>query len=132
MSNLTFIIFLIFIPILVIILLLLNLLLSVHKPSTEKVEVYECGFHPVGEQTRSAFNVQFFLLGLLFMIFDVELILFAPIVISIKNVDYYGLTIAIIFFILLTFGFIYEIGKGAININNVLPLHNNKLNIKSY
>lgn len=129
MNNITFFIFIIFIPFLVIILLMLNLLLAVHKPYSEKVEVYECGFHAVGEQTRSVFNIQFFLLALLFMVFDVELILYAPIVVTITNVGLYGLIIAIAFFILLTIGFIFEIGKGALNFNNVMSLQSKNTEI---
>ena len=115
----TILIFIIFIIILIIILLALNLLFSVHQPYSEKVEVYECGFHAVGEQTRSAFNIQFFLIALLFMVFDIELILFVPIVTSMIQVESYGFIIAVLFFVLLTLGFVYEIGKGALNIKNI-------------
>jgi NADH:ubiquinone oxidoreductase subunit 3 (subunit A) len=121
----TMFVFLIFIPILVGVLLILNLLLAPHMAYSEKVEIYECGFHPVGEQTRSAFNIQFFLIGLLFMVFDAELILFTPVVLSVNNVEMFGLTIAIIFFALLTLGFVYEIGKGALNMKNIASLSKN-------
>jgi NADH-ubiquinone oxidoreductase chain 3 len=121
MMMIQFLIFVIFVIVLILILLLLNLLLSKHQPYSEKVEVYECGFHAVGEQTRSAFNIQFFLIALLFMIFDVELILFIPIVTSMNQVESYGFIIAMLFLILLTLGFIFEIGKGALNIKNILP-----------
>ena len=53
------------------------------------------------------------------MVFDVELILFVPIVTSMIQVESYGFIIAVLFFVLLTLGFIYEIGKGALNLKNV-------------
>lgn len=119
----TFIVFLIFIVILVGILLILNLLLAVHLPYGEKVDAYECGFLTVGEQTRNPFDIGFYLVGVLFMVFDVELILFTPIVLSLKNVELFGFIIAILFFLILTFGFIYEIGKGALNMTKVLSIN---------
>ena len=117
-SMIQFFIFIIFIIILILILLVLNLLLSKHVPYSEKVEVCECGFHAVGEQTRSAFNIQFFLIALLFMVFDIELILFVPIIITMNLVESYGFISAVLFFVLLTFGFIYEIARGALNLKN--------------
>ena len=127
----TFIIFLIFIPILVVILLLLNLLLAEHKPYAEKVAVYECGFEAIGEQTRSAFNIQFFLITVLFMVFDVEIILYAPIVMSVKEVSSFGFIMATLFFIILTIGFAYEIGKGALDSKKVMPFNKNISNINN-
>ncbi len=118
-----FLVFLFFIPILVLVLLFLNLLLAPHKPYTEKVDVYECGFHPVGEQTRSNFNIQFFLLAMLFMVFDIELILFAPLGLALKDIDIFGFMVALIFFGFLTLGFVYECFIGALNFKNVLSLN---------
>lgn len=115
----TFFIFLIFIPVLVIILLILNLFLSEHKPYSEKVATYECGFEPVGEQTRSAFNIKFFLIALLFMVFDVEIILYAPAVLCLPKISLYGFIITTIFFSILTIGFIYEISKNALDTKNL-------------
>ena len=56
----------IFVPILVLILLALNLLLGSHNPDSEKNQPYECGFSPVYGQTRSTFQIHFFLVALLF------------------------------------------------------------------
>ena len=58
-----------FIPILVVILLALNLILPVHKPDTEKLSLYECGFTLIYGQTRSQFSFHFFLLAILFLFF---------------------------------------------------------------
>ena len=65
----------IFIPILVVILLALNLLLAVHRPDTEKLSPYECGFTPIYGQTRSQFSVHFYIVAILFLVFDLEILL---------------------------------------------------------
>jgi NADH-ubiquinone oxidoreductase chain 3 len=117
MNNL-FIIF-IFIPILSAILLGLNLFLAVHRPDEAKVSQYECGFLPLPGQTRATFQIHFMIVALLFLIFDLEIILLFPLALSLYNVSTYGFTIAIIFFIVLTIGFILEIGSGAISLVNM-------------
>lgn len=108
------IIFLIFIPILVIILLIVNLLLAVHNPDSEKVTPYECGFIPFYGQTRSQFSIQFYLVGLLFIVFDIEILFLYPYAAAISSIGLFGFWIIIIFFVILTIGFIFEIGSGAL------------------
>jgi len=73
MNTLT--IFLLFIPVLVAILIALNFFLSVYKPDAEKVSPYECGFSPLGD-ARQSFSVQFYLVALLFLIFDLEVLFY--------------------------------------------------------
>jgi len=104
----------IFVPVLVAILLVLNVLLAVHKPDTEKVTPYECGFSPVYGQTRAPFSIQYYLVGILFLIFDLEILLFYPLAVTLYNVSTYGFAIGVIFFTVLTLGFVYEFGKGAL------------------
>lgn len=86
----TITLFLIFIPILVIILLFVNLLLAVHRPDSEKVTPYECGFSPVYGQTRNPFSIQFYLVGILFLVFDIEVLFVYPFASSMYNVQSYG------------------------------------------
>ncbi len=105
----------IFVPILVVILLMLNVLLAVHRPDSEKVTAYECGFSPIYGQTRSPFSIQYYLVGILFLIFDLEILLFYPVAVTLYNISLYGFWIAIIFFTVLTFGFMYEISMGVLN-----------------
>lgn len=112
MSSLT--ILFIFVPILVAILLMLNVLLAASRPDSEKVTPYECGFSPVYGQTRAPFSIQYYLVGILFLIFDLEILLLYPIAVTLYNVSTYGFWIAIIFFTVLTLGFVYELGKGAL------------------
>ena len=117
MNNLFIII--IFIPILSGLLLGLNLFFAVHRPDEAKVSQYECGFLPLPGQTRATFQIHFMIVALLFLIFDLEIILLFPLALSLYNVSTYGFTIAIIFFIVLTIGFILEIGSGAISLVNM-------------
>lgn len=110
----TITLFLIFIPILAIVLLCANLLLAVHRPDSEKVTPYECGFSPVYGQTRHRFTISFYLVGILFLIFDLEILLIYPYRVSIYNNESFGFWIVMIFFIVLTIGFVFEFGSGAL------------------
>lgn len=104
----------IFVPVLTGILLALNLLLAVHRPDSEKVQAYECGFSPIYGQTRAPFHVQFYLVGILFLIFDLEILLVYPICVALYQVSFYGFWIVMVFFAILTVGFVLEIGSGAL------------------
>jgi len=110
----TMIVLFIFVPILVAILLALNVLLAVHRPDTEKVTPYECGFNPVYGQVRAPFSVAYYLVGILFLIFDLEIAVLFPVAVTLYQVTSYGFWIATLFIILLTIGFVYEFGKGAL------------------
>ena len=116
MTTTTFFLFLI--PILAIILLAVNLILSPHNPYQEKDSAFECGFHSFLGQNRTQFSISFFIFALLFLLFDLEILLLYPISLTLFQVGYYGLTIALIFFVVLTIGFIIEINSGAISIFN--------------
>jgi NADH-ubiquinone oxidoreductase chain 3 len=130
----------IFIPVLSFILLALNILLSANKPDESKISPFECGFIPVLGQTRSNFNIQFYLIAMLFLIFDLEILLLFPIAVTLYQISLFGFSVAIVFFLVLTVGFILEIGSGAISdntssssssfnkSNKILPLFKNKSN----
>jgi NADH-ubiquinone oxidoreductase chain 3 len=106
------------VPILAVLLLGLNLLLAAHKPDEAKVSAYECGFSPVYGQTRSTFQIHFFLVALLFLVFDLEILLLFPIALTLYQVSMFGFSVALIFFIVLTIGFVLEIGSGAIKVTS--------------
>lgn len=106
----------IFVPVLVLILLILNLGLAPHKPDAEKTLPYECGFNGIQGQTRSTFQIHFFLVALLFLIFDLELLLLFPIAVTLYQVGTFGFVVALVFFVILTIGFVLEIGSEAINL----------------
>lgn len=73
----------------------------------EKSSPYECGFEPFG-LTHSIFNIQFFIVGILFMIFDLELAYLFPWMINIGNLSLFCCNTALFFLVLLTIGFVYE------------------------
>lgn len=106
----------IFVPILAIILLGLNVLLSPHRPDENKVSAYECGFSVIYGQTRSTFQIHFYIVAMLFLVFDLEILLLFPIAASLYQVSTFGFSIALIFFFVLTIGFVLEIGSGAIDL----------------
>lgn len=116
MTSTTF--FIIFIPILAILLLAINLILAPHNPYQEKDSVFECGFHSFLGQNRTQFSVSFFIFALLFLLFDLEILLVYPYSVSGYTNDIYGLVIMMVFFVLLTLGFIFELGKNALTIDS--------------
>lgn len=116
MNN--FIILLFLVPILALALLLLNVLLAVHHPDAEKVSAYECGFISIAGQTRTQFQIHFFLVALLFLVFDLEIILLFPAALTLYQIGFYGFSIFIIFLVILTLGFVLEIASGAIKITS--------------
>src|SRR6202522_2573301 len=116
MTTTTFFFFLI--PILVIILLLVNLLLSHHNPYQEKDSAFECGFHSFLGQNRTQFSISFFIFALLFLLFDLEILLVYPYVVSAYVNGIYGLVVMLIFFLALTLGFAFELGKNALKIDS--------------
>lgn len=123
MTSTTF--FIIFIPILAILLLAINLILAPHNPYQEKDSVFECGFHSFLGQNRTQFSVSFFIFGLLFLLFDLEILLVYPYSVSSYTNDIYGLVIMMVFFVLLTLGFIFELGKNALTIDSRQTSYNN-------
>ena len=116
MSSLTF--FFLFIPILASILLLINILFSPHNPYKEKNSTFECGFHSFLGQNRTQFSISFFIFALLFLLFDLEILLVYPYVVSAYTNGLYGLIIMLIFFLILTLGFAFELGKNALKIDS--------------
>jgi NADH-ubiquinone oxidoreductase chain 3 len=116
MTSQTF--FFLFIPILAIILLSINLILAPHNPYEEKDSAFECGFHSFLGQNRSEFSISFFIFALLFLLFDLEILLVYPYVVSSYVNGVFGLIILLIFFIILTLGFAFELGKNALTIES--------------
>lgn len=116
MTSQTF--FFVFIPILAGILLGVNLILAPHNPYEEKDSAFECGFHSFLGQNRSEFSISFFIFALLFLLFDLEILLVYPYVVSGYVNGIFGLTIMLIFFLILTLGFAFELGKNALSIES--------------
>jgi len=116
MTTTTFFLFLI--PILAIVLLAVNLILSPHNPYQEKDSAFECGFHSFLGQNRTQFSISFFIFALLFLLFDLEILLVYPYVVSAYTNGIYGLVIMLVFFLVLTLGFAFELGKNALKIES--------------
>lgn len=110
--------FFVFIPILAVILLGVNLILAPHNPYEEKNSAFECGFHSFLGQNRSEFSISFFIFALLFLLFDLEILLVYPYVVSSYVNGIFGLIIMLIFFLILTLGFAFELGKNALSIES--------------
>jgi len=116
MTSQTF--FFIFVPILAVILLGLNLVFAPHNPYEEKDSAFECGFHSFLGQNRSEFSISFFIFALLFLLFDLEILLVYPYIVSAYVNGIFGLIIMLIFFLVLTLGFAFELGKNALTIES--------------
>jgi len=88
-------------------------LLGPIKPDSEKSSPYECGFEAF-EDTRSQFDVRFYLVAILFIIFDLEITYFIPWALVLDELGAYGLLAMIVFVLELVIGFIYLWKKGAL------------------
>ena len=108
----------IFVPILSGILLILNFFLAPKNAYEAKVSAYECGFSPIYGQTRNVFYINFYIVAMLFLIFDLEILLVYPYVVSAYNNGVFGLIIMLLFFLVLTLGFAFELGKNALSIDS--------------
>lgn len=93
--------------------LLFGAILSPSKPSPEKLSQYECGFEPF-ESSRMKFDVRFYLVAILFIIFDLEVAFLFPFAIIYKDLSWPPIVAMGIFLLLLLVGFIYEWKKGAL------------------
>jgi NADH-quinone oxidoreductase subunit A len=94
--------------------IIINLILSPKNPDPEKLSAYECGFEPF-EDSRMEFDVRFYLVAILFIIFDLEIAFLFPWAISLGQIGLLGFCSMMIFLFILTVGFIYEWKKGALD-----------------
>lgn len=88
-------------------------LTGTHRPNTEKLSEYECGF-PAFEEPRSQFDVKFYLVAILFIIFDLEVAFLFPWAVSLGDTGWAGWSAMMVFLGILTIGFAYEWKKGAL------------------
>ena len=94
--------------------ILINYIFSPKKPDPEKLSPYECGFEPFND-SRMQFDVRFYLVAILFIIFDLEIAFLFPWAISLGKIGIFGFISMMIFLFILTVGFIYEWKKGALD-----------------
>jgi NADH-quinone oxidoreductase subunit A len=90
------------------------MLVATSKPDPAKMAPYECGFSSVSD-ARQKFQISFFLVAILFLVFDVEILFLYPLVVSLYHVSFLGFWIAMIFILLLTVGFIYELASNVLD-----------------
>jgi NADH-quinone oxidoreductase subunit A len=94
--------------------IIINFVLSPKKPDPEKLSAYECGFEPFND-SRMEFDIRFYLVAILFIIFDLEIAFLFPWAISLGKIGFLGFISMMIFLVILTVGFIYEWKKGALD-----------------
>ena len=94
--------------------IVINFIFSPKKPDPEKLSAYECGFEPFND-SRIEFDVRFYLVAILFIIFDLEIAFLFPWAVSLGNIGILGFYSMMIFLFILTVGFIYEWKKGALD-----------------
>src|ERR1700709_596492 len=95
------------------VIVLASLIVARQSPDSEKLSPYECGFEPF-QDARSKFDVRFYLVAILFIIFDLEVAFLFPWAVAFKGVGLFGFWAMMIFLGVRTIGFIYEWRKGAL------------------
>ena len=94
-------------------LMLAAFVLAEHRPDPEKLSAYECGFEAF-DDARMKFDVRFYLVAILFIIFDLEVAFLFPWAVALGDIGLYGFWSMMIFLGILTIGFVYEWKKGAL------------------
>ena len=94
-------------------LLVAPFLLAYKAPDSEKLSAYECGFNPF-DDARMKFDIRFYLVSLLFIIFDLEVAFLFPWAVAFHDIGVFGFWSMILFLFVLTVGFVYEWNKGAL------------------
>jgi len=96
-------------------LLILPNLLFLKELELEKLSAYECGFDPFEEDTRLKFEVRFYLVAILFIIFDIEIVFLVPWSLALFSLNLYGFLVGYFFLLVLLIGFVFEWSQGALD-----------------
>ena len=91
----------------------LGALLGPHRPDAEKLSPYECGFEAF-EDARMKFDVRYYLVAILFILFDLEIAFLFPWAIVLQDIGWFGFIAMMVFLAILVVGFVYEWKKGAL------------------
>jgi NADH-quinone oxidoreductase subunit A len=91
----------------------LSYFVASQRPDNEKTSAYECGFDPF-DDARGKFDIRFYLVAILFIIFDLEISFLFPWALTLSKVTLFGFSTMVVFLVILTVGFIYEWRKGAL------------------
>ena len=95
------------------IIVLASFIVARQRPDSDKLSAYECGFDPF-DDARGKFDVRFYLVAILFIIFDLEVAFLFPWAVSLGAIGLFGFWSMVVFLAVLTIGFIYEWKKGAL------------------
>ncbi|MBE89310.1 MAG: NADH-quinone oxidoreductase subunit A [Rhodospirillaceae bacterium] len=93
--------------------LIASYIIARQKPDSEKLSAYECGFEAF-DDARSQFDVRFYLVAILFIIFDLEVAFLFPWAVALGDIGLFGFWSMVVFLGILTIGFVYEWRKGAL------------------
>jgi len=94
--------------------MVLGKLIGPHRPDSEKLSPYECGFEAF-EDSRMQFDVRYYLVAILFILFDLEIAFLFPWAVVLQDIGFFGFMAMMIFLAILVLGFIYEWMKGALD-----------------
>jgi NADH-ubiquinone oxidoreductase chain 3 len=119
--------FILVVVVIALLFLIINFLFAPHNPYQEKYSIFECGFHSFIGQNRTQFGVKFFIFALVYLLLDLEIILIYPFAVSEYVNNIYGLLITLGFIGIITTGFVFELGKGALKIDSRQELTYNKV-----
>ena len=89
-------------------------LIAPKKPTAEKLAPYECGMPPVGD-ARERHPVKFYLVAMIFLLFDIEVAFLYPFAMAIRELHWFGFFQLVVFFIILSFGYVYVWRKGVLD-----------------
>src|SRR5579872_5299023 len=106
-------VFLVIAGVIALAMILASFVLATQHPDSEKLSPYECGFDPF-EDARVRFDVRYYLVAILFIIFDLEVAFLFPWAVALGDIGVFGFWSMMIFLAILTVGFIYEWHKGAL------------------
>ncbi|MFZ9733834.1 MAG: NADH-quinone oxidoreductase subunit A [Burkholderiaceae bacterium] len=94
--------------------MVLGKLIGPNRPDSEKLSPYECGFEAF-EDSRMQFDVRYYLVAILFILFDLEIAFLFPWAVALQDIGFFGFMAMMIFLAILVLGFIYEWMKGALD-----------------
>lgn len=114
----TLLVLIIFIVVVALLLYTLSALLAPHRSDAEKLSAYETGLLAILGQTRAPFTIAFYLTAVLFLLFDIEVAFMYPAAVSLEAIGAYGYWMLTSFFLLLTVGFVLEMGTGALDLTS--------------
>jgi NADH-quinone oxidoreductase subunit A len=95
------------------VLIVLGFLLGPHRPDPDKLSPFECGFEAF-EDSRMKFDVRYYLVAILFILFDLEIAFLFPWAVSLRSIGHVGILSMVVFLTILVVGFVYEWKKGAL------------------